>query len=111
MNSRHSAIVNKEKKLIGLNKKHHIHRRRFSLGHELGHIYLDHPPEEECEKFDIKIYNQEADEFASELLVPLSIFKEVVKQFNIDKLSNLFLVSRDVIIIKASKFNLLSDLK
>ena len=111
MDSNHSALVLRDKKLIGLNSKHHIHRRRFSLAHELGHIFLDHPPEEECEFEDIKVYNQEADEFASELLVPLSLFKKVVKEYGTNGLSNLFRVSRDVIIIKATKHGLISFLK
>lgn len=111
MNHNHSALVLRDKKLIGLNSKHHIHRRRFSLGHELGHIFLDHPFEEDCELKEIKIINSEADEFASELLVPLSLFKILIKKYDTSKLSKLFLVSRDVIIIKAQQNHLFSFLK
>ncbi len=111
MNENHSALVVREKKLIGLNKNHHIHRRRFSLGHELGHIIIDHPADEECEFEDIKVYNSEADEFASELLVPLVLFKELIKEYNTLELSTCFKVSKHVIIIKAQQNRLFSYLK
>jgi Zn-dependent peptidase ImmA (M78 family) len=108
MTKNHSALVIRQNKLIGLNKKHHIHRRRFSLAHELGHISLHHPPEENCEDEEIKIFNQEADEFASELLVPLSIFKTLIIELDSNELSKKFLVSREVIFIKAQKNRLFS---
>lgn len=113
MEDHHSALILKiqDVKLIGLNKKHHIHRRRFSLGHELGHYILDHPPEEDCKEDEIKIFNQEADEFAGELLVPYQLLKELIHSNSIDELSKLFLVSRDVIIIRAQNTRLFSYLR
>jgi Zn-dependent peptidase ImmA (M78 family) len=111
MDNEHSAIIIREDKLIGLNSKHHIHRLRFSLCHELAHFLIDHPPEEDCTIEEIKLYNQEADEFASELLVPLELFKATIKSRNTDELSILFLVSRHVIIIKFQTSRLFSFLK
>lgn len=111
MDNHHSAIILRDLKLIGLNKKHHIHRRRFSLGHELGHYVIGHPPEEDCIEDEIKVFNQEADEFAGELLVPYQLLKELIVSNSIDELSSLFLVSRDVIIIRAQNTRLFSYLR
>lgn len=110
MDDNHSAIIMRDTKLIGLNSKHHIHRVRFSLGHELGHYLLGHNSEEDSMEDEIKIFNQEADEFAAELLVPLQLFKELIKEINIDELSKTFLVSRHVIVIKAQSARLFSYL-
>jgi len=97
----HSALMLNDQKLIGINKNHHVHRRRFSLGHELGHFYLDHPPEDDCDEEEIKLYNQEADEFSSELLIPLHLLKESLKDTtDINLLSKLFLVSSSAMTVK-----------
>ena len=115
-NNKISGKFIKEKKAIGINKNHHINRRRFSLAHELGHYFLGHPSESSYyvvdeEKELRKIYDQEADEFASELLIPLKILKtEIRKNNDIEYLSILFQVSRDAMTIKISNSGLLSKL-
>ncbi len=65
-----SGIVSLDRKLIGINSKHHPRRQRFSLAHELGHILLKHPPEGRSTQDEIRRYNREADLFAAELLMP-----------------------------------------
>lgn len=79
MNERHSAIIYPENMLIGINGRHHPHRQRFSLSHELGHHLLKHPPEFELSQQDAKVCNREADEFSGELLVPLELLKKAQK--------------------------------
>jgi Zn-dependent peptidase ImmA (M78 family) len=71
-----SGLVSTRQKLIGINGKHHRHRRRFTIGHELAHILMKHPPESHCTPKEIALYNSEADECAAELLMPSSLLSE-----------------------------------
>jgi Zn-dependent peptidase ImmA (M78 family) len=95
--------------IIGINKSYHIHSQRFSIGHELGHHFLGHPPESKCSEEEIKSYNQEADEFSAELLMPLSEVKKALKSrpVDIDGIAKKFCVSREALIIKIKNSNLL----
>jgi Zn-dependent peptidase ImmA (M78 family) len=68
-----SGLISPKHKLIGVNGNHHRHRQRFTLGHELAHIILKHPPESRCVQKEIAEYNREADVFASELLIPTQL--------------------------------------
>ena len=68
-----SGLVSTKQKLIGINGRHHRHRRRFTIGHELAHILLKHPPESHCTAKEIALYNSEADACAAELLMPASL--------------------------------------
>lgn len=83
---------------LAVNGKHHDHRKRFSLAHELGHIFLNHDLNYYKRKItfeDIPItvikehiavqkhLETEANIFAGELLVPLNWLK---KEF--EKISN-----------------------
>ena len=71
-----SGLVSTRQKLIGINGRHHRHRRRFTIGHELAHILMKHPPESHCTLKEIALYNSEADECAAELLMPSSLLAE-----------------------------------
>ncbi len=106
-----SAIMIPEHKLIGLNKSHHIHRQRFSVGHELGHYFLNHSPEEELEKEGIDLCDKESDEFSAELLIPLELLKKQMKfEQDIEALSKTFNVSITALVIKITSQNLLKYL-
>jgi Zn-dependent peptidase ImmA (M78 family) len=108
MADHHSAIIYPDNMLIGLNKNHHEHRQRFSLGHELGHYLLKHLPEFELPPEEIKTCNREADEFSGELLVPLESLKRALKLTqNISELANLYNVSQEVLTIRLLNQNLL----
>lgn len=113
MNENQRAIVHfipeENRKLIGLNKKYHIHNKRFSIGHELGHYFLNHPPESECTDEEIKLYNREADEFSAELLIPLNLLKEKIRELkDAKKIASLFLVSEEALWIKIKNQNLIN---
>jgi Zn-dependent peptidase ImmA (M78 family) len=75
-----SAIVSSRDKLIGINSRHHRHRQRFSIGHELGHIILQHPSESRCTPEQVALYNMEADECAAELLMPTHLLARYLRQ-------------------------------
>lgn len=93
-----------------VNAKHHPHRQRFSLAHELGHILLNHnpsyyhsgisldnPPVSQQPTSAEKMFEQEANTFAGELLVPLEMLKkEFKKTTDIGDLSKVFFVSSAV---------------
>ena len=103
-----------------VNGRQHLHRRRFSLAHELGHFFLhrggyssepvvtmdDLPSEEELVPTKDPA-EAEADLFAGELLVPLAMLKPHART-GVAELSQIFLVSEHVISVAISKhFNVL----
>ncbi len=107
----HSAIIYPDDMLIGLNKRHHPHRQRFSLGHELGHYLLKHKPEFELPPEEAKICNNEANEFSGELLVPLESLKRALNHTKIiSELAHIFNVSQDALTIRILNQNLLKKI-
>lgn len=100
-----------------LNKARPLQRQRFTLAHELGHIFLKHTirdvydSEEIRDNSDKLIDNAkppqetEADIFASELLIPYEQLKKYTADMNnIDKLAKTFLVSRQAITLAVMNF-------
>jgi len=99
-----------------VNAKHHPNRQRFSLAHELGHILLNHspgyynpdisldnPPMSQTHNSAEKMFEQEANAFAGELLVPLEMLKkEFKKTKDVGQLSKKFFVSTAVMSIAIS---------
>lgn len=104
-------ITKGEKSLITANSNHHINRKRFSIGHELGHLYLSHKKELDV-KEEEKIFFRneissmgidndeiEANYFSACLLMPEEKIRENVQmdisfEENIEKLADLFKVSQ-----------------
>jgi Zn-dependent peptidase ImmA (M78 family) len=99
---------------VAVNKRHHIHRKRFSAAHELGHRIMNHqvsyyrsaftiddPPDKRDHYKIEKIFEQEANVFAGELLVPLALLK---KEFRVSQdipaLARIFNVSGEVLGIR-----------
>lgn len=99
-----------------VNAKHHVHRQRFSLAHEFGHILMNHdlnyywpyitiddPPTEKSHTDAEWAFEKEADAFAGELLVPLEMLKrEFKKTTDFTQLSKIFWVSPQVVSIAVS---------
>lgn len=100
-----------------LNKAKPFVRARFTLAHELGHIFLNHDKREFYDSEVAREYGedfpenakppkeQEADAFASELLIPM----EQLKRFQADlkspdKLAGIFQVSRPAMAIAVANF-------
>jgi Zn-dependent peptidase ImmA (M78 family) len=99
-----------------VNSRQHLHRRRFSLAHELGHFFLhrgdysseamitiDDPPTEDDLIPSKDPAESEADLFAGELLVPVAMLKPHARK-GIPELSRLFLVSEHTISVAISKY-------
>jgi Zn-dependent peptidase ImmA (M78 family) len=79
-----------EEPIVLLNKHHHLHRRRFSLAHEIGHFVLH---KMSGVHMDTKIFlrsdspnlhgikiEREANQFAAELLMPESEIRKAWKE-------------------------------
>jgi Zn-dependent peptidase ImmA (M78 family) len=90
-----------------LNRAKPFVRARFTLAHELGHIFLNHDkrefydPEVAREWGEDALENakpakeREADAFASELLIPMEQLKKYQSQLkDLDKLAGIFQVSK-----------------
>lgn len=102
-------LPDENRKLIGINSRFHVHNKRFSVGHELGHHFLNHPLEHDCSEEEIKICNQEADEFSAELLMPLEELKKQLKNLkDSKKIAKLFEVSEEALWIKIQHQKLLN---
>lgn len=101
--------------IIGINSQKPYFHRRFTIAHELGHIFLNHIKKAKilCEKQNIlkdeTPFEREANIFASELLVPTDKLKQIMHyNFSINKLSDFFQVSREVIKYRLSSIDYLS---
>lgn len=102
-----SALVSSKERLIGINSKHHRHRQRFSVCHELAHILLKHPPESHCTVKEIAHYNIEADECASALLMPEDGLKYwCSKTRNVSELARIFDVSKEAMVRRIQQLGL-----
>lgn len=100
-----------------LNKAKPITRQRFTLAHELGHLFLKHTQRdiydpEEIRENTATLTKQskppkevEADIFASELLVPYEQLKKYTADINnVDKLVGIFQVSKQAITLAVMNF-------
>ena len=106
-----SGLTNQTEKTIRINTKHSYSRKRFSLAHELGHICLDHDtilPHRIVEDTLHKEFEKEADEFASELLMPINMFKKAFASTpDLDALAQLFQVSTSAVSVRLIKLHLI----
>ncbi len=81
---------------IGFNPDHSWVRRRFTIAHELGHLYLGHT----CGGDQNDNKEKEANQFAAELLVPLAfIKKDFAKKNDLDILAKKYIVSKEALCI------------
>jgi len=81
------------------------------MAHELGHICLDHEtilPHRIEEETLGRDFEKEADEFASELLMPIQMFKTAFNSTpNLDTLAQLFQVSTSAVSVRLLKLHLI----
>lgn len=99
-----SGIVSVRDRLIGVNGRHHPHRQRFTLGHELGHILLGHPAEAGRSPEQVRVFDLEADRCASELLMPARLLLPLLqKDCRLPVLARLFDVSPEAMAVRLSR--------
>lgn len=113
---------NNDKIYICVNSLDNPRRKRFTIAHELGH-YFRHREEIDGEGFvdgfgktmfrnkEKNKQENEANEFAAELLMPEDEFIEEWNKSdsNITSMANLFIVSESAIITRARFLNLIQD--
>lgn len=98
--------------VIAYNEKRSEHRIRFTIAHELGHIYLGHLLNDVPEKL-YKTQETEANYFAKRLLVPQPLICKALqitnlKSLNRNDISFIFDVSLDVATYSIQNYNNLS---
>ena len=106
-----SSVVNDLYPVIVLNKNFPSERKRFTAMHELGHLVLNFPddiPEKDEEKY--------CNLFASEMLIPESLFKKILGEKRHDisyqELKSIQLqygISCDALMYKAKDFGVISE--
>lgn len=73
-------ITEGEKATIGYNQSQHPHRQRFTVAHEIGHLLLGHTGKNFILDLNSKKPEEiEANQFAAELLMPLEMIKNDLK--------------------------------
>jgi Zn-dependent peptidase ImmA (M78 family) len=108
-----AGFINIQEKKIAVNREDPIYCQNFTIAHELGHYLLDHnleSPEYSClfrypEKQAKVPEENEANYFATNLLVPQQMLREIVDKYPFAddlQLSRLFGVPADT--IKLQKF-------
>lgn len=98
---------------IHINADHHWRRRRFTIAHELGHLFLNTTCGSGVENYfdEGKPLEVEADVFAAELLMPLAFLnKDLVKNAMVEDLAWKYIVSKEAMGWKIAKSNLLRKL-
>ena len=104
---------------IGFNKDHGWYRRRFTIGHEIGHFLMSTAHYKQSgELGNLEMLETaspietEANEFAAELLMPLQQFKKDFRSnsLNIDQLSEKYQVSREAAGWRLSRSGVLAKL-
>ena len=105
--------------VIGVNQEQPPVRQRFSIAHEIGHFILGHHTETIVDSEEIsegrfgldspnKIQEQEANYFASELLMPAeSLKKDFSKLKDTKALANLYQVSEQALWIRLMNLKLI----
>jgi Zn-dependent peptidase ImmA (M78 family) len=117
-----SAILLKDENMlvVGVNKSHHPNRQRFSIAHEIGHYQLGHyndvfidTAEISSGRFDYdndsnKVQEQEANHFASELLLPSPMLKKDFEKLkDVAAVAKIYGVSKDALWIKLIRSKLI----
>lgn len=113
--------------VIGINRKQSVYRRRFTIAHELGHLLLHEDKLLHVDErfpigfrtgisgFAIDSKEIEANQFAAELLMPESFLLKDIGQVQedldieevIERLSQIYDVSREAMAIRLSALNLI----
>ncbi len=118
-------VIEDEIRAIGVNRTHHLHRQRFTIAHELGHFVIGHEDFEQKDLADEgKFYlddtfarhdpkEQEANEFAAELLMPEHLLRQDALAGIVDsrELARRYQVSEQALWIQLSDLQLVDILR
>lgn len=105
-----TMFTNKQIPVIWINKNMPNDRKRFNLAHELGHLVM-HLRSDDLDKSEA-VKEKEANDFASEFLMPRSLCKEDffdIKYKDLDLRKMYWKVSKAAIIYRAKELNCISE--
>lgn len=98
--------------IIGYNQEKHVHRQRFTVAHEIGHLVLGHT--QNNYNFDLdcnKPEEREANVFAAELLIPAEMLKkDISDNIDVEKLSTRYFISKECLWWKINEEKLLNKI-
>lgn len=105
--------------LIIYNSTHPMDRIRFSIAHELGHVFLHHHGNQDYDlsipyEFKQKVKEEQANEFASEFLMPENEIRKDLTGITIEKLQHLkfkWKVSMAALLERARRLNIINQQK
>jgi Zn-dependent peptidase ImmA (M78 family) len=92
-------VTEGEKAAIGYNQSQHPHRQRFTVAHEIGHLLLGHTGKNFILDLNSKKPEEvEANQFAAELLMPLEMIKNDLKnKRNAKDIARMYNVSEEAV--------------
>jgi hypothetical protein len=99
---------------IHFNQNHSWHRRRFSIAHEIGHLLFNTSHTGSADSYNSKSPDEtEANQFASELLMPQALLKSDLKKGHatIKDIAWKYIVSEEAMGWKIATTNLLKYIK
>jgi Zn-dependent peptidase ImmA (M78 family) len=102
-------ITSGDRVAVAYNQDQHRHRQRFTVAHEIGHFMLGHTSKNHDRSDDNIPEEIEANQFAAELLMPLSMLKHEIKGGNkiCGHLAKRFDVSEEALWIRIKECGLL----
>ena len=105
-------VTHGESATIGYNQDQHRHRQRFTVAHEIGHFMMGHTNGNSFDLDSKKPEEIEANQFAAELLIPLSLLNKELKNGNkdVENIAKIFDVSKESIWWKLRECNLINKL-
>ncbi len=121
-------VIRDGRGIIGVNRRHHPNRKRFTVAHELGHyllhgddasVFIDSSPvffRDDTSSEGTRVQEIEANTFAAELLMPAEILRERVGHHLIDihdetsvrRLAAEFGVSAQALAIRLTRLDLIT---
>jgi Zn-dependent peptidase ImmA (M78 family) len=106
------AFTHKEPTLtiIGYNQNVAVVRQKFSIAHELGHLYMGHLHGQSSIDLDTNDHDEiEANQFAAHLIMPTLMLKKDIKAGNksVERLAKLYVVSEEAMWWQLSKSGLI----
>lgn len=118
-------VVRGNHAVMGVNKKHSLNRRRFSIAHELGHymmhrsmsdVFVDAFHRDNDSSKGIDPEEIQANAFAAEILMPETILRErlsrkpldIFDEKSVSELAKEFGVSSQALTVRLTRLNLIS---
>jgi len=106
-------VTKGDKAMIGYNKTQHMHRQRFTVAHEIGHLLLGHTKENfVLDLSSNKPEEIEANQFAAELLMPLKMLKKSFQNGKVDvkRITKIYNVSEEMVWWRLYNCNLITKI-